>query len=140
MWKDKVVITVVITIVLSSIVFGILMAYKTYYAPMNVYNIEETVEMLKSNSNEDENLRMYKLSVYNQLSRSNKMRDKITGEIRNFSSTEMKEFYTAIGGKESVIRYLSNIENTTEKRQALEYACYTLKIITSEELNDIWNK
>lgn len=33
-----------------------------------------------------------------------------------------------------------SIEDKIEKRQELEYACYDLKIITSEELNDIWNQ
>ena len=62
------------------------------------------------------------------------------GEVCKFTEDEMKEFYNAIGGKEAVIQYLSSIENEIEKRQELEYACYDLKIITSEELNDIWNK
>lgn len=138
MCKDKVVIMVVSTIVILGILFGIFMAYKDYYSPMLVYSIDETVNMLKG-SNEDEGLKMVKLSIYNELARSCKMRDKTTGEVRKFTEDEMKEFYNAIGGKEAVIQYLSNIENETEKRQELEYACYTLKIITSEELDTIWN-
>lgn len=106
--------------------------------PMKVHSINETIEVLKS-SNVDENFRMVKLSLYNELSRSYKMRDATTGEVRKFTEDEMEEFYNAIGGKEAVIQYLSNIENETEKRQELEYACYTLKIITSEELDTIWN-
>jgi len=140
MGKDKIVIAVVATIVFSGILFGIIMAYKTYYAPMPVYSIEDTVDMLKSNLNEGDSYVMTQLSVYNELSRSCKMRDKTTGEIRKFTKEEMNEFYTGIGGKEAVVKYLSNIENETEKRKELEYACYELKIITSEELNDIWNQ
>jgi len=139
MGKDKIVIAVVATIVFSAILFGIIMAYKGYYMPMKVHSINETIEVLKS-SNVDEKFRMVKLSLYNELSRSCKMRDATTGEVRKFTEDEMKEFYNAIGGKEAVIKYLSNIENETEKRQQLKYACYELKIITSEELNDIWNK
>lgn len=139
MGKDKIVIAVVATIVFSAILFGIIMAYKSYYIPMKVHSINETIEVLKS-SNVDENFRMIKLSLYNELSRSCKMRDATTGEVRKFTEDEMKEFYNAIGGKEAVIQYLSNIENGTKKRQELEYACYTLKIITSEELNDLWNQ
>lgn len=138
MGKDKVVIIVVATIVFSAILFGIIMAYKSYYMPLKVHSINETIELLKS-SNVDENFRMVKLSLYNELSRSCKMRDATTGEVRKFTEDEMEEFYNAIGGKEAVIEYLSNIEDETKKRQELEYACYDLKIITSEELNDIWN-
>lgn len=137
MGKDKVVIIVVATIVFSAILFGITMAYKSYYMPLKVHSINETIEVLKS-SNVDENFRMVKLSLYNELSRSCKMRDATTGEVRKFTEDEMNEFYNAIGGKEAIIQYLSNIENETEKRQELEYACYTLKIITSEELDKIW--
>ena len=138
MGRDKVVIIIVATIVFSAVLFGIIMAYKSYYMPLKVYSINDTIEVLKS-SNVDENFRMVKLSLYNELSRSCKMRDATTGEVRKFTEDEMKEFYNAIGGKEAVIQYLSNIENETEKRQELEYACYTLKIITSEELDTIWN-
>lgn len=139
MGKDKVVIIVVATIVFSAILFGIIMAYKSYYMPLKVHSINETIELLKS-SNVDENFRMVKLSLYNELSRSCKMRDATTGEVRKFTEDEMEEFYNAIGGKEAVIEYLSNIEDETKKRQELEYACYDLKIITSEELNDLWNQ
>ena len=138
MGRDKVVIIIVATIVFSAVLFGIIMAYKSYYMPLKVYSINDTIEVLKS-SNVDENFRMVKLSLYNELSRSCKMRDATTGEVRKFTKDEMEEFYNAIGGKEAVIQYLSNIENETEKRQELEYACYTLKIITSEELDTIWN-
>lgn len=140
MGKDKVVIAVVTTIIFLGILFGILMAYRIYYSPMVVYSIDDTVNMLKNDLNEDEKIRMYKLSVFNNLSRSCKMKDKTTGEIRKFTKYEMDEFYVAIGGKKAVIQYLLNIEEKTEKTQELEYACYELKIITSEELNEIWNQ
>lgn len=139
MGKDKVVIAVVTTIVFSAILFGILMAYTTYYSPMKVYSIEDTVSLLKSKLDEDDRFKMYQLYVFNELSRSCKMRDKETGEIRKFTKSEMDEFYTTIGGKEAVIKYLTNIKDEKEKRQELEYACYELKIISSEELNEIWN-
>lgn len=139
MGKDKVIIAVVATIVFSGILFGILMAYRDYYLPMKVYSIDETVDMLKSNLNEDDRDKMHQLSVFNELSRSCKMRDNTTGEIRKFSKSEMDEFYNAIGGKEAVIQYLSNIEDETKKWQELEYACHVLKIITSDEFVDIWN-
>lgn len=139
MGKDKVIIAVVTTIVFSGMLFGILMAYRDYYLPMRVYSIDETVDMLKSNLNEGDRDKMYQLSVFNDLSRSCKMRDNTTGEIRKFSKSEMDEFYTAIGGKEAVIQYLSNIEDEAKKRQELEYACDVLKIITSDEFADIWN-
>lgn len=137
MGKDKVVIAVVATIVFSGILFGILMAYRTYYLPMRVYSIDETVAMLKNILNDDGSDKMVKLSIFNELSRSCKMRDNTTGEIRKFTKEEMDEFYTAIGGKEAVIKYLTNIEDETKKRQELEYACEVLKIITSEELVEI---
>ena len=138
MGKDKVVIIVVATIVFSAILFGIIMAYKGYYMPMKVHSINETIEVLKS-SNVDENFRMEKLSLYNELSRSCKMRDDTTGEVRKFTEDEMKEFYNAIGGKEAVIEYLSNIEDETKKRQELKCAYYDLKIINSEEFDEIWD-
>ena len=125
MGKDKVVIVVVSTIVFSAILFGILIAYKTYYSPMKVYN------------SIDEHFRMEMLSMFNVLSRSCKMKDYKTGEVRKFTKQEMNEFYTAIGGKEAVIKYLSNIEDKEKQREELEYACYDLKIITSDELANI---
>ncbi len=139
MGKDKVVIIVIITIVFSAILFGILMAYKTYYSPMRVYDsIDETIDMLKS-ANENEHYRMEMLSMFNELSRSCKMKDYKTGEVRKFTKEEMNEFYTAIGGKEAVINYLSNIKDEENQIEELEYACYVLKIITSDELAHILN-
>ena len=113
------------------------MAYRTYYLPMRVYSIDETVAMLKNNLNDDGSDKMVKLSIFNELSRSCKMRDNTTGEIRKFTKEEMDEFYTAIGGKDAVIKYLTNIEDELEKTRELEYACYVLKVITSEELVEI---
>lgn len=139
MRKDKVIIAVITIIVFSAISFGILMAYRNYYLPMKVHSIDETIDVLKG-SNVDENFRMVKLSLYNELSRTCKMRDNTTGETRKFTEDEMKEFYNAIGGKEAVINYLSNIEDETEKRHELKYACEELKIITSEEFTEILNQ
>ena len=81
---------------------------------------------------------MVRLSIYNELTRSCKMKDVKTGEIHRFTKEELEEIYNAIGGKEAVIEYLNSIENEEQKRKELEYACYTLKIITSDELAEIW--
>lgn len=138
MGKDKVVITAVTTIVLSAIIFGVLMAYRTYKLPMPVENIDDMINILKYDKYNDENIRMVRLSIYNELTRSCKMKNVKTGEIRRFTKEELEEIYNAIGGKEAVIEYLNSIENEEQKRKELEYACYTLKIITSDELVEIW--
>lgn len=138
MGKDKVVIATVTTIVLSAIIFGILMAYRTYKLPMPVENIDDMINILKYDKYNDENFRMVRLSIYNELTRSCKMKDVKTGEIHRFTKEELEEIYNAIGGKEAVIEYLNSIENEEQKRKELEYACYTLKIITSNELAEIW--
>ncbi len=138
MGKDKVVIATVTTIVLSAIIFGILMAYRTYKLPMPVENIDDMINILKYDKYNDENFRMVRLSIYNELTRSCKMKDVKTGEIHRFTKEELEEIYNAIGGKEAVIEYLNSIENEEQKRKELEYACYTLKIITSDELAEIW--
>lgn len=140
MGKDKVVIIVVFTIVFSAIIFGILMAYRTYKLPMRVNNIEDTINILMEDSSEDEYFRMVRLSMFNELSRSCKMRDNNTGEIREFSKEDMEEIYNAIGGKEAVIEYLKSIKDEEEQRRTLEEACYNLKVITDEELINIWNQ
>lgn len=140
MGKDKVVIIVVFTIVFSAIIFGILMAYRTYKLPMKVNNIEDTINILMEDSSEDEYFRMVRLSMFNELSRSCKMRDSNTGEIREFSKEDMEEIYNAIGGKEAVIEYLKSIKDEEEQRRTLEEACYNLKVITDEELINIWNQ
>lgn len=137
MEKDKVVIIVIATIVFSAIIFGFLMAYRTYSLPILVDNIDDTIKMLKSELNEDEDERMIRLSFYNRLSRSCKIRDKVTGETRKITKEEMNEIYNIIGGKDAVIKYLNSIENKELKTEKLEYACYTLKIISSDELNAI---
>lgn len=140
MGKDKVVIIVVFTIVFSAIIFGIFMAYRTYKLPMRVNNIEDTINILIEDSSEDEYFRMVRLSMFNELSRSCKMRDNNTGEIREFSKEDMEEIYNAIGGKEAVIEYLKSIKDEEEQRRTLEEACYNLKVITDEELINIWNQ
>ena len=48
--RDKVIICVIITIVISAILFGILMAYRNYTLPMPVYNINDTIIFVKSMS------------------------------------------------------------------------------------------
>lgn len=113
------------------------MAYRTYSLPILVDNIDDTIKMLKSELNEDEDERMIRLSFYNRLSRSCKIRDKVTGETRKITKEEMNEIYNIIGGKDAVIKYLNSIENKELKTEKLEYACYTLKIISSDELNAI---
>lgn len=140
MGKDKVVIIVVFTIVFSAIIFGILMTYRTYKLPMRVNNIEDTINILMEDSSEDEYFRMVRLSMFNELSRSCKMRDNNTGEIREFSKEDMEKIYNAIGGKEAVIEYLKSIKDEEEQRRTLEEACYNLKVITDEELINIWNQ
>ena len=140
MGKDKVVIIVVFTIVFSAIIFGILMAYRTYKLPMRVNNIEDTINILMEDSSEDEYFRMVRLSMFNELSRSCKMRDNNTGEIREFSKEDMEKIYNARGGKEAVIEYLKSIKDEEEQRRTLEEACYNLKVITDEELINIWNQ
>ena len=140
MGKDKVVIIVVFTIVFSAIIFGILMAYRTYKLPMRVNNIEDTINILMEDSSEDEYFRMVRLSMFNELSRSCKMRDNNAGEIREFSKEDMEEIYNAIGGKEAVIEYLKSIKDEEEQRRTLEEACYNLKVIKNEEIINIWNQ
>lgn len=137
MGKDKVVIIVITTVVLMAILFGIFMAYKVYCSPMYVSNIEETISILNDNTG-DEKWRMTRLSIYNELSRSSEMIDRNTKEHRKFTEDEMEQFYKNIGGKESIMNYLRNIENDDERREELEYARYQLKIITQEELNALW--
>ena len=137
MGKDKIVIIVIVTIVFSAISFGILMAYKVYLSPMRVNNIDEIVSIL-NNDTGNERWRMTRLSIYNELSRSYKMIEKSTNKCREFTADEMEQFYKNIGGKESVMNYLRNIENDDERRKELEFARYQLKIITQEELNALW--
>lgn len=137
--KDKVVICVIITIVISAIIFGVLMAYRSYTLPMPVSNIEETIDMLKNDPYEDGDFRMYRLYLFNELLKSHKMRDINTQEIRRFTEEELNEIYESIGGKEKVLNYLRSITDDEKRRAELEKACYELQIITSNELADLWN-
>lgn len=138
MGKDKVVIFVVVTIVLSAILFGLIMAYRIYKLPMVVDDINETINMLKDNSNEDEHFRMNRLSMFYELSRSYKMKERKTNQIRKFTKEEMDEIYKSIGGKEKVINYLKSIEDDDKRREELNFARNNLRIITDEELSEIW--
>ena len=138
MKKDRVVIAVISTVIFFSILFGMFMAYKIYKSPMYVENIDELVSLLKKDSN-DEYLRMHRLSIFYDLSRSCKMIDRKTNEIRKFTKAEMKEIYENIGGKEAVLNYLMNIENEEEKRDMITFAREQLKIITDDELIELWN-
>lgn len=137
MGKDKVVIIVITTVVITAILFGIFMAYKVYLSPMYVNNIEETISIL-NNDTDDERWRMTRLSIYNELSRSCEMIDRNTKEHRKFTKDEMEQFYKNIGGKEYIMNYLRNIKNDDKRREELEYARYQLKIITQDELNALW--
>lgn len=139
MHKDKVVIAVVMFIVFSAIIFGSLMAYRTYKSPMTVNNIDDTISTIKGFSEKDEKHILERFAMLKKLSISSKMKDAKTGEIRKFSKEEMNEFYERIGGKEAVLDYLRNIENQEEKRNMIKYAREELKIITDEELFELWN-
>ena len=105
MGRDKVVIIVITTVVLTAILFGIFMAYKIYLSPMYVNNIEETISILNDDTG-DGRWRMNRLSIYNELSKSCKMIDRNTNELRKFTKDEMNQFYENIGGKESILTYL----------------------------------
>lgn len=137
MTKDRVVIAVVITVVFFAILFGIFMAYRAYKAPLYVENIEEAIIMLKKTPN-DEYDRMIKLSMFYDLSRSCTMKDRKTNETRKFTKAEMNQIYEVIGGKEAVINYLKNIDDDNKRRNEVEFARYQLKIITEDELLNLW--
>jgi len=139
MKKDRVVIAVISTVIFSSILFGMCMAYKIYKSPMYVENIDEMVDLLIKDS-DDEYLRMHRLSIFYDLSRSCKMIDRKTKEVRKFTKDEMKEIYESIGGKEAVLNYLMNIENEEERRNMITFAREQLKIITDNELLELWYK
>ena len=127
--KDRVVIWVITIIVMSAILFGILMAYRSYTLPIPVDNIDDTVNMLKYDSYENEHFRMYRLYLFNELARSHKMREINTGKIRKFTDEELEEIYELIGGKEKILNYLKNIDDDEKRRSELEKACY-----------EFWNK
>lgn len=140
MYKDKVVIAVVATIVFSAIVFGIIMGYRTYKSPMTVDNIDEAIHVIRGSSENDDGLILERFAMLKELSiRCNKMRDAKTGEIRKFSKEEIDEFNERVGGKGAVLNYLRNIENEEERRNMIRYARDQLKIITDDEFIKLWN-
>jgi hypothetical protein len=138
--RDKVIICVIITIVISAILFGILMAYRNYTLPMPVYNINDTINMLKNDPYEDEDFRMFRLYLFNELSKSYKMRDITTGKIRKFTEEELDDIYKSIGGKEKILDYLKNINDDEKRRDEVKKACYELQIITDDELVELLKK
>ncbi|MCI8277545.1 MAG: hypothetical protein HFJ46_06525 [Clostridia bacterium] len=138
--RDKVIICVIITIVISAILFGILMAYRNYTLPMPVYNINDTINMLKNDPYEDEDFRMFRLYLFNELSKSHKMRDITTGKIQEFTEEELDDIYKSIGGKEKILDYLKNINDDEKRRDEVKKACYELQIITDDELVELLKK
>lgn len=139
MYKDKVVISVVAFIVLSAIMFGSIMAYQIYKSPMYVNNIDEAINTIRGSEEKENNNILERFAMLKKLSVSCKMRDAKTGEIRKFSKEELNEFNKKIGGKEAVLNYLRSIENIEEKRNMIIYARNDLKIITDNELTELWN-
>lgn len=140
MRRDRVVIAVVTVTVVFAILFGVLMAYRTYKLPMRVPDIDNMILTLKGSSKDDNIFLLERFELFKQLSRSCKMRDEKTGEIRKFSKEEMEEIYNAMGGKEAVIKYLNSIEDEKEKIEKTSYALEKLEIITIEELKEILDK
>lgn len=139
MYKDKVVISVVAFIVLSAIMFGSIMAYQIYKSPMYVNNIDEAINTIRGSEEKENNHILERFAMLKKLSVSCKMRDAKTGEIRKFSKEELNELNKKIGGKEAVLNYLRSIENIEEKRNMIIYARNDLKIITDNELTELWN-
>ena len=139
MYKDKVVISVVAFIVLSAIMFGSIMAYQIYKSPMYVNNIDEAINTIRGSEEKENNHILERFAMLKKLSVSCKMRDAKTGEIRKFSKEELNEFNKKIGGKEAVLNYLRSIEKIEEKRNMIIYARNDLKIITDNELTELWN-
>ena len=139
MYKDKVVISVVAFIVLSAIMFGSIMAYQIYKSPMYVNNIDEAINTIRGSEEKENNHILERFAMLKKLSVSCKMRDAKTGEIRKFSKEELNEINKKIGGKEAVLNYLRSIENIEEKRNMIIYARNDLKIITDNELTELWN-
>ena len=134
--KTRLIILIIIFIFLSAVSLGICMAYKTYKAPMEVENLKKALEILTSEATDGEDL-MIKLAMYNELNKSKVMIDRHSSEKKKFSEIEMKEIYNNIGGKEAVINYLESISDDGERRDKLKLAS-DLKIISREELNDLW--
>lgn len=140
MRRDRVVIAVVTVTVVFAILFGVLMAYRTYKLPMRVDNFDDTILTIKGRSNDDDIFLLERLEMLKELSRSCKMRDNKTGEIRKFSKKEIEDIYNEMGGKERVIKYLNSIEDEKEKIEKTSFAFEKLQIITVEELKEILDK
>lgn len=137
MKKSNIIITSIVLIIFSAVLSGLFLTYNSYTSPMYVEDIEEAIEMLKDNSS-DGNSRIFRLAMYNELARSNKMHDRKTNKIRKFSKKEMEYFYENTGGKESIINYIKEISDDEQRRKELEFA-HDLKIITNDEYIELWN-
>ena len=129
-------IIILAIIVISAVIFGIIMAYKTYRTPMYVEDLEKAIEILTSEV-ENENDRMIKLAMYNELSKSKIMIDRNTNETKKFSNEEMEKIYSDMGGKEAVVKYLESIKDDGERRNELQLAL-DLEIITRNEMDKMW--
>ena len=136
MMKSKMLIIILAIIVISAVIFGIIMAYKTYRTPMYVEDLEKAIEILTSEV-ENENDRMIKLAMYNELSKSKIMIDRNTNETKKFSNEEMEKIYADMGGKEAVVKYLESIKDDGERRNELQLAL-DLEIITRNEMDKMW--
>lgn len=136
MMKSKMLIIILAIIVISAVIFGIIMAYKTYRTPMYVEDLEKAIEILTSEV-ENENDRMIKLAMYNELSKSKIMIDRNTNETKKFSNEEMEKIYSDMGGKEAVVKYLESIKDDGERRNKLQLAL-DLEIITRNEMDKMW--
>ena len=123
--KTRIMIIVLIIIVLIAILFGIFMAYKTYRTPFYVEDLSQAVEDLT------------KLAVYNELLNSKIMIDRHTNEQKKFTNEEMEKIYNNIGGKESVLKYLSEIQDDGQRRDELQLA-FELKLISKAEMDKMW--
>ena len=131
--KTRIMIIVLIVIVLIAILFGVFMAYKTHRTPLYVEDLSKAVEDLTSEV-EDEKDRMFKLALYNELFDSKMMIDRHTNEQKKFTDEEMKKIYNNIGGKERVLKYLSEIKDDGQRRNELHLAL-ELNLISKEELD-----
>ena len=136
MMKSKMLIIILAIIVISAVIFGIIMAYKTYRTPMYVEDLEKAIEIPTSEV-ENENDRMIKLAMYNELSKSKIMIDRNTNETKKFSNEEMEKIYSDMGGKEAVVKYLESIKDDGERRNELQLAL-DLEIITRNEMDKMW--
>lgn len=140
MRRDRVVIVVVTVTVVSAILLGFLMAYRTYKLPIPVDDFDNAISTMKGSSKNDNIFLLERLTMFKELSRSCRMRNITTGEIRKFSKEEMEEIYNAMGGKEAVIKYLNSIEDEEEKIEKTSYALDKLEIITVDEWKEILDK